>query len=501
MPGRLTHLKEIGFRPFGLLGKVVLFTLLPAYCIIGLILLLNHQTVKQAISQKFVEDSLGMAKVIQGWVSMKAVRENPASIKTFLEEVMQVNPNIVEISIYGETDGQVRVLTSTRADRAGEIAAKQEAIPIRTGRAVVEEKRQGDLRLLETISPFIENGRPLGSIGIYTSASGRDILVTTLYRGNMVFAVVGGALILVVVYIVVHRKMVLPLRRLAMGANALAMGRLDYRLKGSGNDEISQLTRSFNLMAQSLESLIAQLHQKTVVIENKNRELETFVYTVSHDLKTPVVSLQGMAGVLQEDYGDKLGEKGGHYLNRLVANADQMEQLIHDLLEISRLGRPSHSPEQIDLNRLVETVLEGCRERFKGRPVEIQVGPLPSVWCDRVRIKQVFDNLITNAFKFLGDQASPRVEIGAIDQEAAHTFWVRDNGIGIDPKFQETIFGVFHRLKDVEVEGTGVGLTIVKRIVEQAGGRIWLESAKGAGTTFYFTWPKRTRLQPIAEAA
>ncbi len=325
--------------------------------------------------------------------------------------------------------------------------------------------------------------------------------MTTLYRGNMVFAVVGGALILVVVYIVVHRKMVLPLRRLAMGANALAMGRLDYRLKGSGNDEISQLTRSFNLMAQSLESLIAQLHQKTVVIENKNRELETFVYTVSHDLKTPVVSLQGMAGVLQEDYGDKLGEKGGHYLNRLVANADQMEQLIHDLLEISRLGRPSHSPEQIDLNRLVETVLEGCRERFKGRPVEIQVGPLPSVWCDRVRIKQVFDNLITNAFKFLGDQASPRVEIGAIDQEAAHTFWVRDNGIGIDPKFQETIFGVFHRLKDVEVEGTGVGLTIVKRIVEQAGGRIWLESAKGAGTTFYFTWPKRTRLQPIAEAA
>ena len=224
-------------------------------------------------------------------------------------------------------------------------------------------------------------------------------------------------------------------------------------------------------------------------LEEKNKELETFVYTVSHDLKSPVVALQGMAGILLEDYQDKLDAQGKHYLNRLTANANQMELLIRDLLELSRIGRINHPPEKLDLNPTVKEIIDRCYIRFPNTKVEVSLAPLPMVLTDRVRIQQVFENLLTNAFKFMGHQPHPRVEIGVKEDGETYTFWVKDNGIGIDPAYQEKIFGTFQRLQEVEVEGTGVGLTIVKRVVEGMGGKMWVESEKGKGATFYFIWP------------
>jgi signal transduction histidine kinase len=226
-------------------------------------------------------------------------------------------------------------------------------------------------------------------------------------------------------------------------------------------------------------------------IEQSKRELESFVYTASHDLKAPVVSLYGMASVLMEDYGDKLDEKGKHYLDRLISNASFMEQLIADLLEFSRVGRREEKPEQLNAEDIIKNVLDQCYSSIQARSVKVvcTASLPPSIFFDRTRLTQVFLNLISNSIKFMGDQASPMVEIGGRKTDRFVEFSVKDNGIGIDPQHHHLIFGVFQRLKEVEVEGTGIGLAVVKKIVDLAGGKIWFESKKGEGATFFFQLP------------
>ena len=225
-------------------------------------------------------------------------------------------------------------------------------------------------------------------------------------------------------------------------------------------------------------------------IEQSKRELESFVYTASHDLKAPVVSLYGMASVLMEDYGDKLDEKGKHYLQRLISNASFMEQLIADLLEFSRVGRREEKPEQLEADGIIKSVLDQCYASIQARSVKVScAAPLPSIFFDRTRLTQVFLNLVSNSIKFMGAQANPTVEIGGRKTDRFVEFYVKDNGIGIDPQHHHLIFGVFQRLKEVEVEGTGIGLAVVKKIIDLAGGKIWLESKKGEGATFFFQLP------------
>jgi signal transduction histidine kinase len=227
-------------------------------------------------------------------------------------------------------------------------------------------------------------------------------------------------------------------------------------------------------------------------IEKSKVELEAFVYTASHDLKAPVVSLYGMASVLIEDYADKLDDKGKHYLQRLISNASFMEQLITDLLEFSRVGRREEKPERLDADEIIKSVLDQCYTSIQARSVKVTcLSPLPSVFFDRTRLTQLFLNLISNSIKFMGNQSQPAVEIGGRILEPFIEFYVKDNGIGIDPEHHHLIFGVFQRLKEIEVEGTGIGLAVVKKIVDLAGGKIWFESRKGEGSTFFFQLPVR----------
>jgi signal transduction histidine kinase len=224
-------------------------------------------------------------------------------------------------------------------------------------------------------------------------------------------------------------------------------------------------------------------------VEAKNAELDSFVYMVSHDLKAPLVTIQGMASMLALDCAPALDERGRHYLARIEANIEQMEQLISDLLALSRIGREARPAEQVDLNQLVDEVLTTLAEPIRERGVTIDRGDLGSVWAIRTQIQQVFSNLIGNAVKYLGDEPKAHVEIGACRREAWVECYVKDNGIGIDEAYHTKVFELFQRLKEVPVEGSGVGLPIVKKIVEATGGRIWVESLKGQGATFRFTWP------------
>ena len=217
--------------------------------------------------------------------------------------------------------------------------------------------------------------------------------------------------------------------------------------------------------------------------------LRNFAHVVSHDLENPLVLIQGYASVLLQNHSDKLGEKGRTCVEHIRASAHRMELLISDLLTLSRLGRVTAEFRDVSARDIVDKVAAGLQDRLKSKNIELVVAEdLPVIHCDGERLYQVFDNLIGNASKFIGPAEKPIVEIGYERRGEYHQFHVRDNGIGIDPKYHHKIFDRFYRVKETEdEEGTGLGLAIVERIVNNHGGRIWVESERGKGATFYFT--------------
>lgn len=225
-------------------------------------------------------------------------------------------------------------------------------------------------------------------------------------------------------------------------------------------------------------------------LETKNTELEQFTYTVSHDLKSPLVTITGFLGYLEKDA--MAGEQGKikSTITRINNAAHKMQALLNDLLELSRVGRIMNSPENLSFNEIVNEAVDRVRGKLDeiNAVVEIQ-RDMPVVYGDRVRLIEVIQNLVENAAKYSNAKARPRIEIGSLQEpEKLPVFFVQDNGIGIAPQYHENIFGLFNKL-DARADGTGIGLTLVKRIIEVHGGRIWVESEAGKGATFYFTLP------------
>ena len=254
--------------------------------------------------------------------------------------------------------------------------------------------------------------------------------------------------------------------------------------------EIIELFASEAATAVENARLFADLEAQAATLAKKNAELDAFTYSVSHDLKAPLVTIQAMCGMVMEDQGERLDDDGRRVLKRIEANALHMAQLISDLLALSKIGREAREAEAVPIREVLEVVLDGHSEVIRARGVEIVCRADVTVWGIRVHLEQVFANLVGNAVKYLGDTATPRIEIDAQeDGDRFVEFSVRDNGIGIDPAYHTRVFELFQRLRDVEAEGTGVGLALVKKIVDTVGGRIWVESSPGQGATFRFTWP------------
>jgi PAS domain S-box-containing protein len=222
-----------------------------------------------------------------------------------------------------------------------------------------------------------------------------------------------------------------------------------------------------------------------------NAELEDFTHSVSHDLKEPLRGIEAFAGFLAEDYGDKLDEQGQRYVGVLRDSAVRMKDLIDDLLQLSRIGRTAVEYVQIPMRAMIEDIGLDLGFAIQEKNVDLRVDPnLPTIACDKVRLREVFKNLISNAVKY-NDKPQPVVEISCRQENGLYTFSVKDNGIGIDEQYHEKIFRIFQRLhRREEYEGTGVGLTICKKVIEAHGGTIWVESTAGEGTTFLFTIPK-----------
>lgn len=372
-----------------------------------------------------------------------------------------------------------RVLTDgTRAnDRYGELLEGPQPSETSPGALPYRRERETEVRFL------IRSGEAVAGWGVLTlaeapwQASLRRLEERTnalwaghraslLALGAVAFAVTLGLALLTSVRL--SRTLARPMTEMSRAAAEIAAGNLDQALDLGSPGELGELAR-------------------------KNAELVRFTYTVSHDLKSPLVTIRSYLGQLERSLEAGDAERFRADVARIMGATDKMRLLLDDLLELSRAGRVVNPPEEVLLRELAQEAVELVKGRLAAGRVQVEIAPeLPVVQGDRARLLEALQNLLDNAAKFMGDQPQPRVEVGARNERARPVFFVRDNGIGIDPQQHERVFGLFDKL-DPKSEGTGLGLALVRRIVEAHGGRIWVESAgEGQGATFCFTLHEAT---------
>jgi len=274
---------------------------------------------------------------------------------------------------------------------------------------------------------------------------------------------------------------------------AMKSGALDYILKPFKlSVVVPVLARALSIRRLRLDNaeLEQRVRERTAQLEAANKELEAFSYSVSHDLRAPLRAVLGFSNALIEDYSQQIPEEARQLLDRVGASAQRMERLIEDLLRFSRLGRQPLSKRTVNVAALLQDVLEELRREQGERDMEIRVEALPAAFADPALLKQVFVNLLSNAFKFTRGKQRPVVEVGCLQRPGESVYLVRDNGAGFDMRYAGRLFAVFQRLhSSEEFEGTGIGLSLAQRIVQRHGGRIWAEAQVDKGATFYFSLP------------
>ncbi len=252
---------------------------------------------------------------------------------------------------------------------------------------------------------------------------------------------------------------------------------------------------AFSVVAHDIRDLKAaeeELERKAEALQRSNRDLQQFAYVASHDLQEPLRMVASFCQLLSEVYGDKLDDQGQEWLAFAVEGAQRMQVLIHDLLDFSRVGTRGRPFAPFSLQDCVESAMRDLASRVAETGAIVQASDLPAAYGDYAQVRQLLQNLLSNAMKFTGPETAPRIQV---EVESAGAHWhvkVTDNGIGFDPKYAEKVFGLFKRLESrVTYPGTGIGLAICERIVQRHTGRIWVDTSPGEGSTFHFTLPKR----------
>lgn len=257
------------------------------------------------------------------------------------------------------------------------------------------------------------------------------------------------------------------------------------------SSEMAERSRAEDQLRELNIELERRVDARTAQLEAANKELESFSYSVSHDLRAPVRAIVAFSRMLAEDHAQHLDTEAQRLLGIVQGEAHRMGDLIDDLLAFSRMGRQAIQAVEIDMTRLARTTYEGLAAQQPVDNVDFQLAALPRARGDRSLLEQVWVNLIANALKFSSKQSRPHIEVSSITDGAEHVYFVRDNGVGFDARYQSKLFGVFQRLHDAsEFPGTGVGLALVQRVVTRHGGRVWADSKPNEGATFYFTLPK-----------
>lgn len=294
-----------------------------------------------------------------------------------------------------------------------------------------------------------------------------------------------------------------PLGRLATAVRAASKGRHEHEIPVEGSGEVAALAADVEHMRRELVEQVEQvrrshaeterahelLREQTQELERSNRDLEQFAYVASHDLQEPLRKVASFTQLLQKRYGGQLDERADQYIGFAVDGAHRMQRLIQDLLSFSRVGRSGAAPVAVDLEEVVAQVLRDLDERIADAGAVVTHDPMPVVHGERALLAMLLTNVVSNAVKFRSPDRSARVHLSARrDSDDRWEISCADNGIGIDPQYAERVFVIFQRLHPKEVyTGTGIGLALVKRVVEHHGGRVWIEPSDGGGTTVRWT--------------
>lgn len=350
--------------------------------------------------------------------------------------------------------------------------------------------------------PVIEGGRRLGTLFLISD-------MKAMYERYRLYGTIAlGAILLslLVAYglsSVMQKSITNPVLALAGTAKEVSEN-TNYSLRATRyhNDEIGTLTDAFNQMLTRIEeqnqeitsfshSLENKVKERTSELEAAYKEMEAFSYTVSHDLNAPLRHIDSYLNIFLEDHGETLDKEGKRILGAVARNSFKMRQLIDDLLAFSQVGRKELNKTIFSIDAQVRKICRAYTRRDDGRNVEFKIQDLPEVYADAATIRQVWENLISNAYKYSRDKNPSIITIDFTEQEDSFIFSVKDNGAGFDMEFYKDLFTPFQRLHTMsQFEGTGVGLAIVERIVLRHGGKIWAESTPGEGACFYFTLPK-----------
>ncbi|MBC7235551.1 MAG: GAF domain-containing protein [Chloroflexi bacterium] len=262
------------------------------------------------------------------------------------------------------------------------------------------------------------------------------------------------------------------------------------RERRRAQEELQQTLDTLQSLYVEMEQRVAQ---RTAQLQAANQELEAFAYSVSHDLRAPLRAIDGFARILVEEYASRLDEEGRRLLSIVCANVQRMEQLIAAMLALSRVTRAELSFSRVDMTAMARSIYAEVSTPEERARVELRVSPLPEAYGDPHLLRQVWANLLANAIKYSRPKEVPRIEVGGYVQEGMAVYCVRDNGVGFDPTYAHKLFDPFQRLHSAEeFEGLGVGLAIVRRIVQRHGGRAWAEGAPGQGARFYFALPRES---------
>ncbi len=310
-------------------------------------------------------------------------------------------------------------------------------------------------------------------------------------RKWMLLLIFGISILGIGLSIIISRHTTRSLEQLAISMQDYGKGKRQERISPQQNEcrETLQLAHAFNEMSEHHNKAEEEQNKLIEKVESINEELKDFAHIVSHDLKAPLRGVSSIANWLESDYADKLGAEGKEQLDLLISRVKRMHDFIEGVLQYSRASSAEEQQQQVNLNQLLTEAID-----MVAPPDNIKItveSQLPTITCDQIRIAQVFQNLLSNAIKYM-DKPQSQIKVNCIEEDSFWKFSVADNGPGIEEQYFERIFKMFQTLTSRdEFESTGVGLTVVKKIVEMYNGKIWVESKLGQGTTFFFTLPKQ----------
>ncbi len=334
--------------------------------------------------------------------------------------------------------------------------------------------------------------KTIGAIVVTRSIENNYATINTLKNSNIGISLLGISAITLIVYIMMSRLVSMPVAKLAENIKLLprkisehvGLTLPDIKRK----DEIGSLMDAFNQMAVELDEKTRSIENTSDKLSQANKELEAFAYSVSHDLRAPLRNIDGFSKILIDEFSDTLDDRAQHYLTRVRNGTQRMSALIDDMLTFSRIGRSELASKRIHTGALIRRILESNSHEIETRGVQITVGELPRIQGDPLLVESMMSNLISNALKFTKKVENPAITIGFDEQRRA--FFIRDNGIGFDMQYHDKIYQVFQRLHlPEEYEGTGIGLSIARRVVERHGGKMWAEAKLDQGASFYMKLP------------